>query len=161
MRVFTFIIFFARVQHMTWHTHSIQEFSRAVKELFQNILDRADHEQALIITLTGDLGAGKTTMTQIIAQFLGVSETVQSPTFVIKKNYSIDYMHYKTLVHIDAYRLEGEKNINVFRFEEDMHDPEKIVIIEWSEFIADILPEKRFSVSIESISENERIISLQ
>lgn len=64
-------------------------------------------ETATVIALSGDLGAGKTTLTQELARQLGVTDTVISPTFVIMKEYAITRGPYTQLVHIDAYRLES------------------------------------------------------
>src|ERR1700739_2778621 len=77
-------------------------------------LGLAPHEdRATVVTLSGDLGAGKTTFVQAAANALGIEENVTSPTFVIEKIYQLpkksDVRHrfFKRLVHVDAYRLEG------------------------------------------------------
>jgi tRNA threonylcarbamoyl adenosine modification protein YjeE len=64
---------------------------------------------ATLITLSGELGAGKTSFTQGAARALGVTEAVTSPTFVLEKIYSLpkNETGFARLVHIDAYRLEG------------------------------------------------------
>lgn len=100
-------------------------------------------EKAVIIALSGDLGAGKTTTTQILARLLGISETVQSPTFVIKKVYTTTHPLFKKLIHIDAYRLAGDPSLAVLRLNEDFLDPAACIAVEWPEMITDLLPENR------------------
>ncbi len=155
------LLFLIEYVYMKWYTHNVSEFTTATKELFSHIMDHQATHQAVVITLSGDLGAGKTTMTQIIAENIGVAETVQSPTFVIKKQYPIQYRNYTELVHIDAYRLEGEKNISLFGFSEDFQDPKKIIIIEWSEFIGELLPHSMHRVMITDTGESGRFISYE
>src|SRR5689334_7666432 len=62
---------------------------------------------ATLVTLTGELGAGKTSFTQGVARALGIEESVTSPTFVLEKVYELADHGFKRLVHIDAYRLES------------------------------------------------------
>jgi tRNA threonylcarbamoyladenosine biosynthesis protein TsaE len=76
------------------------------------------HDEALIVGLYGNLGAGKTSFTQAVARALGVTDIVNSPTFVIEKIYDTKHTHFIRLVHIDAYRLEDAKELQNLNFEE-------------------------------------------
>lgn len=107
----------------------------------------------IIITLDGDLGAGKTTWTQFFAKALGVKEVVNSPTFTIMKSYKQE--NGDPLYHIDAYRLEGIEQDLGF---EDCFD-EGISVIEWAEFIESQLSIDRLSISIEE-QEDVRIVKM-
>ena len=91
----------------------------------------------IVITLDGDLGAGKTTWTQAFGKALGVKSVINSPTFTILKSYK--QADGNPLHHIDAYRLEGITQDLGF---EDCFD-EGICVVEWSQYIADQLPEDR------------------
>ena len=104
---------------------------------------------AAVLALSGDLGAGKTTLTQHFAQLLGVKENIISPTFVIMKSYPLQEQKWETLIHIDAYRIEQEKEMQVLGFHHLLSDPKNLILIEWPEKIAGLLPENKIDVLIE------------
>jgi tRNA threonylcarbamoyladenosine biosynthesis protein TsaE len=88
--------------------------------------------QATVILLEGDLGAGKTTFTKALAHTLGIDrEAVHSPTFILKKEYKGKHPAWKRLVHVDAYRFTHPDEAKVLRLEDDMADPEALVVVEW------------------------------
>ena len=92
-------------------------------------------QKNMVFLLDGDLGAGKTTLTQGIAKGLDIRRNVTSPTFTILKI----YQGRMPLYHIDAYRLEG--TVQDLGFEELMED-EGLTVIEWSEYVSWLIPEK-------------------
>lgn len=94
-----------------------------------------------LITLTGDLGAGKTTFTKGIGKGLGIKKVINSPTFTIVKVYKGKL----PLYHFDAYRLED--NDNELGFEE-LFEGGGISVVEWPQFIEDILPKERLDIEI-------------
>ena len=102
-----------------------------------------------ILTLDGDLGAGKTTFTKGIGRGLGIKKVINSPTFTIVKVYHGE----KTLYHFDAYRLEGENDELGF---EEMFEDDGICVVEWPEFIEDILPKERLQIRIIKNEDNTR-----
>ena len=104
-----------------------------------------------LITLSGELGAGKTTFTQGIARGLNISRNVTSPTFTILKSYKGDL----PLYHIDAYRLE---NIDQDLGFEDYIYSDGICVIEWSGFISDILPEEYLEAVLTINDDDSRTI---
>ena len=93
---------------------------------------RPDHTLAL----HGDLGVGKTTFVQGLAQGLGVRETVTSPTFAI---YAVHRGADRTLVHLDAYRLDGARQLEDLLLDEFLVSP-WVLAVEWPERVADWLP---------------------
>ena len=114
-------------------------------KILQNVLNK-NSKGALIICLSGDLGAGKTTFVQTCASLLGIEERITSPTFVIMKKYKLnegevlgevapklDIKQYKNLIHIDAYRLGGERDLESLRFMDFVKDRANIIFIEWPE----------------------------
>lgn len=95
---------------------------------------------ASVLALHGDLGAGKTTFVQAVAGALGVEETVVSPTFVIMKKYETADGRFKNIVHIDAYRIEESKEVDVLGLAAELARPSSLICIEWPERIAERLP---------------------
>ncbi len=104
------------------------------------------------LCLSGDLGAGKTTFTKALGKALGIEDVITSPTFQIMKIYEGNTMLY----HIDAYRLEGVNQD--LGFEEELEDS-GVKVIEWYDYIADVLPKERLEIAIE-IHQDERIFKL-
>lgn len=100
-----------------------------------------DPKRATVVGLSGDLGAGKTTLAKAIADQLGIQETVQSPTFVVAKFYQPTKGDFSQLVHIDAYRIEDEKELDPLHLGEVFERPHTLVIIEWPERIKRALSE--------------------
>ena len=121
---------------------------------FANVLVR-HLEPSDLILLNGDLGAGKTTLTQFIGKHLGVKRNINSPTFNIIKSYKGSNLK---LHHMDCYRLEdSDEDLG---FDEYFQD-EGITIIEWSQFIQDLLPKEHLIINIETLSETKRTIKLE
>lgn len=103
----------------------------------------------MLLTLSGDLGAGKTTFTKGIGQGLGITKVINSPTFTILKQ----YQGRLNLSHFDAYRLEGQDDDLGF---EEIFDSDDVCVVEWANFIEDILPTERLEIEIKKIDENAR-----
>ena len=98
----------------------------------------------MLLTLSGDLGAGKTTFTKGIGQGLGITKVINSPTFTILKQ----YQGRLNLSHFDAYRLEGQDDDLGF---EEIFDSDDVCVVEWANFIEDILPVDRLTIEIKKI----------
>lgn len=95
-------------------------------------LSRGDESCARVVFLEGDLGAGKTTFTKVLAEKLGINgEDVHSPTFILKKTYDTSHPLFTKLVHVDAYRFTHPNESEALRLEEDMKDPHTLVVVEW------------------------------
>lgn len=115
-----------------------------------------------VLALSGDLGVGKTTFTQLLLKRLGVIEKVTSPTFVILKKYDIDFGKYKKVWHMDCYRLDNTKELEVLGFKEIVNDSKALVIIEWAEKIKEALPQNVFWMNFKhGENEGERIIEIK
>lgn len=108
-----------------------------------------------IIELVGDVGAGKTTLTKGIAEGLGITETVQSPSFTISRVY--DAPNNLRLVHYDFYRLQ-DAGIMADELHETINDPATITIVEWAGIVDGVLPTDRLTIAITSPTEFDRII---
>lgn len=136
----------------------LTELPTLVQEVLAQLPQHKD--TATIVALSGDLGAGKTTFVKALAEALGVSGTVQSPTYVLMKSYPISYGSFKMLVHIDAYRLEKPEEFAALQPETFLHNKAVLVCIEWPERVAGILPTPDLVInfSAEGVGSNERHI---
>lgn len=114
--------------------------------------------RAVVLTLSGPLGAGKTTFVQRLAAVLGVSAAVTSPTFVLRSDYSTDDSVFTLLSHIDAYRMETPDELLTVGWQDLLLIPRTLVAVEWPERVLSHLPEDRYSVSID-FSGTDRVFS--
>ncbi len=136
------------------------EETTKIAEVFLATLGNLKSNQATVVGLFGDLGSGKTTFTQALGKHLGVIEVMTSPTFVIEKIYSLDGKNgFKKLIHIDAYRLDSGRELHSLNFVEICNDPNNLILIEWPERVADILPGNIVKINFKFISEFEREIN--
>lgn len=114
---------------------------------------------AVVVSLEGELGAGKTTFTQGFAEGLAIREKIQSPTFVILKIYDIPKSK-KNLIHVDAYRLQS-KDFKILGWKEFIKNPNNIILIEWGNKIKNILPKNTTRILFEhGKNSKERIIRI-
>lgn len=132
-------------------TKSFQE-TQALGEKFAKDLKGGD-----MLALYGDLGSGKTTFAQGLAEGLGIEKRIISPTFIIVRSYKL---RAGSFYHIDLYRIEREKDIEGLGIEEIMNDPKSIVTIEWAEKLGNGLPKKRIDIKFEYVDEDKRRITI-
>lgn len=108
-----------------------------------------------VFELLGDVGAGKTTLTRGIADGLGIAEDVTSPSFTISKEYQGEKLR---LVHFDFYRLE-DPGIMADDLAEEIQSPNTVVIVEWGQSVADLLPENHRKIEVKYLDENTREVN--
>jgi tRNA threonylcarbamoyladenosine biosynthesis protein TsaE len=118
---------------MEKHLASLEELQEEAARFARGLTPK--DAGATLITLTGELGAGKTSFVQGIARALGVRDAVTSPTFVLEKIYSLPEGAFKRLAHIDAYRLKGGNDLKALGYDEIMTDAETLVCLEWPELV--------------------------
>lgn len=111
----------------------------------------------IVLELIGDVGAGKTTFTKGLAKGLGISETVQSPTFTISRVYEGGKL---TLSHYDFYRL-NDYGIMEMELAENLSNPKNVTVVEWAGDLAEILPKKHLKLVFESLNENQRKVKVR
>lgn len=124
---------------LTVTTHSVEE-TRIVGACLAPMLLPGD-----VVSLTGDLGAGKTMLVQGIAAATGVEDRVTSPSFTIVHHYEGRY----PIIHIDVYRLNSFQEVIDLGFEEFL-DPQAIVMVEWGSVIAPLLPRRHLEIELRS-----------
>lgn len=112
----------------------------------------------LAISLEGPLGGGKTEFLKGIAKFLKLKERVFSPTFLIMKSFSCKTQFFKTLWHLDCYRIKKPKEIKELDFSEIIKNPQNLVFIEWGNKIKKILPKDHLKIKFKITGEHTRIL---
>lgn len=110
-----------------------------------------------IISLTGDLGAGKTIFTKYFAEGLGVIDQVTSPTFNIFKTYKGKNF---IIYHFDVYRIKDISELTDIGFYEYINDDRSVKIIEWADLIKEEVPDAIW-IDIKIIDNNEREIIIK
>lgn len=112
-------------------------------------------EKRTVLCLDGDLGVGKTALTQFIAREFGVEEYITSPTFNIIKEYDGRLPFY----HMDVYRIDSEDDMYDLGYDEYIYS-EGVTIIEWSHKIKGILPDERINIDIQRLDDTSRVMSI-
>ena len=138
---------------MVIETNSAKETFDAGYRLAQSV------QPGQIYCLNGDLGVGKTAFVQGLAKGLGIDEPITSPTFTIVNEYSGRL----PLYHFDVYRIADSDEMYEIGYEEYVYG-DGVSVIEWPQLIDDILPEKRYDVTISkdySRHDNYRKIEIQ
>ena len=110
-----------------------------------------------VIAYRGGLGAGKTTFTRGIALGMGLPDEVSSPTFALVNEYRGNGL---TLYHFDMYRILNAEALETTGFY-DYISEDAVIVCEWSENIADCLPENVIAITIETAGENVRKITVE
>ncbi len=136
---------------MELHTESLKASARLGKQL-GSLCEPGD-----VICLSGDLGAGKTTLAQAIAAGIGVGPQsyVSSPTFAIMH----EYPGKTTIYHMDFYRLGSSDDVLALGLDEYFY-AEGVVLIEWCERAEDIIPESALNVTLTVVGEQSRNVAL-
>ena len=111
-----------------------------------------------VVSLVGDLGAGKTTFAKGFAKGLEISELVTSPTFTILNTYEGRL----PLYHFDMYRLSSKQEAEELGFEEyfDLKLLKGVSLVEWAENVKGLLPQLHIEIKLDKVDENKRKISI-
>ena len=132
----------------------MKKISKSAEETFNIAFDYAKTlERNDVVLLEGEMGAGKTVFAKGVALGLGIIDEITSPTYAYMNDYGGKLFHY------DCYRLSGGEQALALGLT-DYFDAGGVCLIEWSENIASVLPEKTKTVKIEIIGETERKITL-
>ncbi len=145
-------------QITTKNPEETKEFARVLLREWLEV--NKNKNSSWLVCLYGGLGGGKTTFVQGLAEELLIKETLNSPTFLIMKEYNSFKKTNKkyTLYHFDCYRISDYKEILDLGWEEIINGENNIIVIEWPEEIEEILPKKRLNLKFELVDENTRKI---
>lgn len=138
-----------------------RELGRQILE--ELLLSRVNSASSVVVALTGDLGAGKTQLTKGIAAGLGIAQDeLHSPTFSLANEYDVTLPDGTRLRfnHLDAYRFEDPDELLELGIEDYLYAPNAITILEWAERVEKYLPPDVIRISIETVSESVREISV-
>lgn len=125
----------------------IEEFGKKLGSLLQG---------GDILSLNGDLGAGKTTLTKSIGKGLGVEDYITSPTFALINEYEGRFRVY----HFDVYRLDDVESLYDLGFEDYFYS-DGVTIVEWGDRIKEFLPDNTINIEIEKGEDlEERILTI-
>ncbi len=135
-------------QNLTFTLSSLEETTLFGKRIASQVLPGD------VIFLIGDLGAGKTTLTQAIGYALGIPQEqyITSPTFSLLHEYKGDL----PLYHMDLYRLSGEEEIIELGFEDYLYG-DGVCIIEWPDRLGDLTPASRLIIEIKTIDQTRQV----
>ena len=139
---------------MQYDTHTVEDLRTLAREFVGAWETKGS---ATVVTLSGELGAGKTTFVQFVAGALGVSETVSSPTFVIEKIYALEGQRFSRLIHIDAYRMKDEHELEVLGWDEIVKESDNLILIEWPERVPNLIPKDAIKVRFDILGDGHRI----
>ena len=137
-----------------YNSHSPEETEKIGQALANDMSE--SNSLPKFVALYGDLGVGKTAFVRGFTSVFAPSARVKSPTFALVNEYRGDKI---TLYHFDMYRINGEFDLETTGFYDYMSD-DSIIAAEWSENIEDCLPEGTITISIETLSENTRKITV-
>lgn len=115
-------------------------------------------DRATLVTLSGELGAGKTSFVQGVGSALGIDSSITSPTFVLEKIYQLTNQSFERLVHIDAYRLNGGAELVPLGFWQTIAAPRTLIMLEWPERVNDGLPQADVRITL-TVADEGRDIS--
>jgi tRNA threonylcarbamoyladenosine biosynthesis protein TsaE len=137
-----------------------EEMQAAAEELLEKLIPQG---KAQVVVLSGDLGSGKTTFAQALARALGVTEVVTSPTFIIERVYKLGEKGrgFARLIHIDAYRLESEHELEALGWGEMLEGPENLILIEWGERVPSLIPKDSIRITFSYVDEDTRTITYE
>lgn len=153
-------LIFGNIVGMKTFSKSLIETCQIAKDILAKISNKKS-DKATILLLEGDLGSGKTTFTQALAQELGVKNQLTSPTFVLMKKYSTreaSAKWVKNLIHIDAYRLNSGQDLVNLGWAELVANPDNLIVLEWPERVADLWRGTELKIKFKFVDENTREI---
>lgn len=142
-------------------SQSVEETKKVAEAVLAKLAE--PETGATVIGLEGDLGAGKTTFVQQMANLLGIKGAVTSPTFTLIHVYKLpqSFKGRTHLIHIDCYRFEKGQELVDLGWAEMANDTKNLIFIEWPERVKEILPPDMELIKFKFIDEQTREIKIE
>lgn len=140
---------------------SERETIKIAKALGQEISKSKYFSGAVVLSLTGELGSGKTMFVKGVARGLGLKKRILSPTFILLRSHKLGLKNYKTFHHIDCYRVKARKLGKRIDWKMLVKNEENIIAVEWAEKIGAMLPKKRIDILLKHKGGNMRTINIR
>lgn len=134
------------------HIHSEEELTRVAELLLESLEGRT------VVALRGEMGAGKTTLVRALAEVMGVTDQVTSPTFALVNQY--EGGQGERLYHFDFYRIDDVREAYDLGYEEYFYSGD-LCLVEWPEKVEPLLPEELVEVHITVDSPTERTFTIE
>lgn len=139
------------------------ETRRWAGKLAEKVSRQKNNKKAAVVTLDGNLGAGKTVFAKGFARGLKIKRVITSPTFIIFKIYQLAQKNnFENFIHVDAYRLKKISELKVLKFHELLANPRNIILIEWAGNIKKIIPRNAIRLELRpGQKEKQRLIKIK
>ncbi len=149
--------------HMKKEVTIITQNDKETQEVAEAFARELSDETSVcnVVSLEGELGAGKTTFMKGFARGLGIKQSITSPTFIIFRAFDLKKNVFKRLYHFDLYRLKSYEDLGVLGFKEIIADPQNLVLIEWGDMIFEHLPQNTVRIMFKGVSEHVREITIK
>ncbi len=141
-------------------TEGAKETQKFAADLAKKLI-RKKSNKALILALEGELGSGKTTFINGFSKVFSIREKILSPTFVLIHKHEIADSQFKILYHIDAYRLNLEKDLLKLGIEKIFANPKNIVLIEWADRVKKAIPKNAIWLHFDHLEKEKRKITIK
>ncbi len=142
-----------------WTTQCPQATREVAAEIAHAVINTGMGTHAVVVTLAGDLGAGKTTFAQGFLEACGAEGPFTSPTFGIIKEYTIAQGGFTKVYHIDPYRV-GVADLRALSWAEMADEVTSIILLEWPSIVADLVPDDAVRVQLTHVDEQTRAITV-
>jgi tRNA threonylcarbamoyladenosine biosynthesis protein TsaE len=144
-------------------SNSPKETQQIASFFIKNILNskKLVTKRALVISLEGNLGSGKTEFLKGVAYGSKLDGHIFSPTFLIMKRFPLRHKVFKFLWHWDCYRLKNIKELKELDFINIINNPQNIVFIEWGNKIKSLLPRNHWTIKFQIKGETKRLIQIE
>ncbi|MFH1631573.1 MAG: tRNA (adenosine(37)-N6)-threonylcarbamoyltransferase complex ATPase subunit type 1 TsaE [bacterium] len=137
--------------HKTHTTHSDDETRKLAGEFASKL------KGGEIVELIGDLGSGKTTFVRGVAEALGSTARVKSPTFTIMNEYPTKHKSIKKIVHIDLYRFSDASQLDALEID-DYQKSDTVIFVEWPEVVEKLPVKSTHKIKLDFVDETTRKI---